>query len=409
MPSLVWIGLFLTAIAYAFLQAAWQGDATVLGACVQALFDATKLSVELAIGLIGLLALWLGLFKIAEAAGIVDGLARLLSPAFRRFFPEIPAGHPAIGSMCLNLAANILGMDNAATPAGLKAMRDLQTLNPSPSTASNAQIMFMVLNASSVTLLPVTIFLYRAQLGASDPTSVFVPILLATTASTLTGLLLVAWMQRISLLNTGALLTLGICLAVVATLGFSIFSLPQALRGPVSGAIGNGVLLAVIAGFLVQGWRKGVAVYETFIIGAKEGFHTAIGILPYLVAMLAAIGVLRASGLLEGCIALIGAGLTALGVDTAFLPALPVALLKPFSGSGARALMIDVMKTTGADSFPSLVAAVIQGSTETTFYVLAVYGGAAGLTRMRHALPCALLADVAGAVAAIAISYIFFH
>ncbi|MBN8532325.1 MAG: hypothetical protein J0L97_10780 [Alphaproteobacteria bacterium] len=408
MPGAVWAGLFLTAVAFAFLRAAWLGDASVLSACVQALFDAARLSVELAIGLVGLLALWLGLFKIAEAAGIVDALARLLSPAFRRFFPGIPEGHPAIGSMCLNLAANVLGMDNAATPAGLKAMRDLQTLNPSADTASNAQILFMVLNASSVTLLPVTVFLYRAQLGASDPTSVFVPILLATTASTLTGLLLVAWMQRLPLLTAGPLMTLSACLASVAALGLGILSLPHELRGTASGAIGNGVLLLVICGFLVQGWRKGVALYDTFITGAKDGFHTAIGILPYLVAMLAAVGLLRASGLLEACISGLGIALNAVGIDTAFLPALPVALLKPFSGSGARALMIDVMKTTGADSFPSLVAAVIQGSTETTFYVLAVYGGAAGLTRMRHALPCALLADVAGAVAAILLCYAFF-
>jgi len=358
--------------------------------------------------LFGTLTLWLGFLRIAEAAGIVDRLARLLGPLFRRLMPEVPPGHPALGLITLNFAANALGLDNAATPIGLKAMRELQTLNPSATTASNAQILFLVLNASSLTLLPVTIFMYRAQLGATDPTTVFLPILLATSASTLVGLLSVAVMQRLKLwdpvvlayLLPGALL-LGGFMALLATLS-------AAALASLSSLLGNLTLFGLIVAFLLVGAIRRVKVYECFVEGAKEGFDVAKNLLPYLVAMLCAVGVLRASGALdlaqEGIRWLVGWT----GWDTRFVDALPTALVKPFSGSAARAMLIETMKTHGVDSFPALVAAVIQGSTETTFYVLAVYFGAVGIQRARHAVGCALLAEFAGVLAAIGVGYWFF-
>jgi spore maturation protein SpmA len=358
--------------------------------------------------LFGTLTLWLGFLRIAEAAGVVDRLARLLGPLFRRLMPEVPAGHPALGLITLNFAANALGLDNAATPIGLKAMRELQTLNPSTTTASNAQILFLVLNASSLTLLPVTIFMDRAQQGAADPTLVFLPILLATSASTAVGLLSVAFMQRLRLwdpvvlayLLPGALL-LGGFMALLATLS-------SAALAALSSLLGNLVLFGLIIGFLLVGALRRVKVYECFVEGAREGFDVAKNLLPYLVAMLCAVGVLRASGALDLALEGIRWMVARTGWDTRFVDALPTALVKPFSGSAARAMLIETMQSQGVDSFAAKVAATIQGSTETTFYVLAVYFGAVGIQRARHAVGCALLAELAGVVAAIAVGYWFF-
>jgi spore maturation protein SpmA len=404
----LWLGFFLTAAVAALGRWLIGGDATVFAAVVESLFAMAKLSVEVMVLLFGTLTLWLGFLRIAEAAGIVDRLARLLGPLFRRLMPEVPAGHPALGLITLNFAANALGLDNAATPIGLKAMRELQTLNPSPTTASNAQILFLVLNASSLTLLPVTIFMYRAQLGAADPTMVFLPILLATSASTLVGLLSVAFMQRLKLwdpvvlayLLPGALL-LGGFMALLATLS-------AAALASLSSLLGNLTLFGLIVAFLLVGAIRRVKVYECFVEGAKEGFDVAKNLLPYLVAMLCAVGVLRASGALDLALEGIRWLVSLTGWDTRFVDALPTALVKPFSGSAARAMLIETMKTHGVDSFPALVAAVIQGSTETTFYVLAVYFGAVGIQRARHAVGCALLAELAGVLAAIGVGYWFF-
>ena len=404
----LWLAFFLTAAVAAFARWLVGGDPAVFAAVVEALFAMARLSVEVMVLLFGTLTLWLGFLRIAEAAGLVAALARALGPLFARLMPGVPAGHPALGLITMNFAANALGLDNAATPIGLKAMRELQSLNPSATTASNAQILFLVLNASSLTLLPVTIFMYRAQQGAADPTMVFFPILLATSASTLVGLLSVAIVQRLRLwdpvvlayLLPGALL-LGGFMALLA-------SLSTAAIAALSSLLGNLVLFSIIVVFLVAGAVQRVKVYEAFVEGAKEGFDIARNLLPYLVAMLCAVGVLRASGALDvvlgGLRWLVSAG----GWDTRFVDALPTALVKPFSGSAARAMLIETMKSQGVDSFPALAAAVIQGSTETTFYVLAVYFGAVGIQRARHAVACALLAELAGVVAAIAVCYWFF-
>ncbi|MBB3180247.1 nucleoside recognition domain-containing protein [Variovorax sp. Sphag1AA] len=404
----LWLGFFLTAAVAALGRWLIGGDAAVFAALVESLFAMARLSVEVMVLLFGTLTLWLGFLRIAEAAGIVDLLARLLGPLFRRLMPEVPAGHPALGLITLNFAANALGLDNAATPIGLKAMRELQTLNPSSTTASNAQILFLVLNASSLTLLPVTIFMYRAQQGAADPTLVFLPILLATSASTLVGLLSVAFMQRLRLwdpvvlayLLPGALL-LGAFMALLATLS-------SAALASLSSLLGNLTLFGLIVIFLLAGALRRVKVYESFVEGAKEGFDVAKNLLPYLVAMLCAIGALRASGALDMALEGIRWLVARTGWDTRFVDALPTALVKPFSGSAARAMLIETMKSQGVDSFAARVAAIIQGSTETTFYVLAVYFGAVGIQRARHAVGCALLAELAGVVAAIAVGYWFF-
>lgn len=377
----LWLGFFLVAAASALARWLIGGDATVFAAMVESLFAMAKLAVEVMVLLFGTLTLWLGFLRIAEKAGLVERLAVLLGPLFRRLMPEVPPGHPAIGLITLNFAANGLGLDNAATPIGLKAMKALQELNPSSSTASNAQILFLVLNASSLTLLPVTIFMYRAQQGAADPTLVFLPILLATSASTLAGLLSVALMQRLRLwdpvvlayLIPGALLLAGF-MAVLGTL--SATALAQ-----LSSLLGNLTLFSLIVLFLIVGALKKVPVYESFVEGAKEGFDVAKNLLPYLVAMLCAVGVLRASGALEVVLGGIRWAVEGLGWDSRFVEALPTALVKPFSGSAARAMLLETMQTHGVDSFPALVAATVQGSTETTFYVLAVYFGSVGLQR----------------------------
>ncbi|MBG6632495.1 hypothetical protein I5G22_02495 [Pseudomonas aeruginosa] len=404
----LWLGFFLVAAASALARWLIGGDATVFAAMVESLFAMAKLAVEVMVLLFGTLTLWLGFLRIAEKAGLVERLAVLLGPLFRRLMPEVPPGHPAIGLITLNFAANGLGLDNAATPIGLKAMKALQELNPSSTTASNAQILFLVLNASSLTLLPVTIFMYRAQQGAADPTLVFLPILLATSASTLAGLLSVALMQRLRLwdpvvlayLIPGALLLAGF-MAVLGTL--SATALAQ-----LSSLLGNLTLFSLIVLFLIVGALKKVPVYESFVEGAKEGFDVARNLLPYLVAMLCAVGVLRASGALEVVLGGIRWAVEGLGWDSRFVEALPTALVKPFSGSAARAMLLETMQTHGVDSFPALVAATVQGSTETTFYVLAVYFGSGGLQRARHAVGCALTADLAGVLASIAVCDWFF-
>jgi len=404
----LWLGFFIVAAVTALSRWLLGGEATVFAAMVESLFAMAKLSVEVMVLLFGTLTLWLGFLRIAEKAGLVEKLAVLLGPLFRRLMPEVPAGHPAIGLITLNFAANGLGLDNAATPIGLKAMKALQELNPSSTTASNAQILFLVLNASSLTLLPVTIFMYRAQQGAVDPTLVFLPILLATSASTLVGLLSVAVMQRLRLWDPVVLaylipgaLALGAFMALLA--GLSATALAQ-----LSSLLGNLTLFGIIMLFLVVGWLKKVPVYETFVEGAKEGFDVAKSLLPYLVAMLCAVGVLRASGALEMALDGIRWVVEGVGWDTRFVDALPTALVKPFSGSAARAMLLETMQSHGVDSFPALVAATVQGSTETTFYVLAVYFGAVGIQRARHAVGCALLADLAGVLASIGVCYWFF-
>ncbi len=404
----LWLGFFVVAAVAAFGRWLIGGDPTVFAALVESLFAMARLAVEVMVLLFGTLTLWLGFLRIAEAAGLVSALARALGPLFKRLMPEVPAGHPALGLITMNFAANALGLDNAATPIGLKAMRELQSLNPSSTTASNAQILFLVLNASSLTLLPVTIFMYRAQQGAADPAMVFLPILLATSASTLVGLLSVAVVQRLRLwepvvlayLLPGALL-LGGFMALLATLSVAAIA-------SLSSLLGNMVLFGIILVFLVAGALKRVKVYECFIEGAKEGFDIAKNLLPYLVAMLCAVGVLRASGALDAVLGAIRWLVNMGGWDARFVDALPTALVKPFSGSAARAMLIETMKSQGVDSFPALLAATIQGSTETTFYVLAVYFGAVGIQRARHAVACALLAELAGVVAAIAVCYWFF-
>lgn len=403
----LWLSFFIVA-SIAGLVRWWGGDPDVWAAMVESLFSMAKLSVDVMLLLFGTLTLWLGFLKIAEKAGLVDILAKLLGPLFAKLMPEVPRGHPALGLITLNFAANGLGLDNAATPIGLKAMRSLQELNPSQSSASNAQILFLVLNASSLTLLPVTIFMYRAQQGAADPTLVFLPILLATSASSLVGLLSVAFMQRLRVWHpvvlaylVPAALLLGGFMALLATLSATALA-------SLSSLLGNLTLFSIIMSFMLLGVVRKVPVYETFVEGAKEGFSVARELLPYLIAMLCAVGVLRASGALEFGLDGIRWLVEWLQWDSRFVDALPTALVKPFSGSAARAMLIETMQSQGVDSFAALVAATIQGSTETTFYVLAVYFGAVGIKRARHAVGCALLAELAGVVAAIGVCYWFF-
>ncbi|WP_266170355.1 nucleoside recognition domain-containing protein [Dyella subtropica] len=408
MLNRLWFGFFLTAAIAALARWLVGDDAGVFAAIVASLFDMAELSVKVMVLLFGTLTLWLGFLRIAEQAGVVDGLARLFGPLFERLMPGVPRGHPAIGLITLNFTANALGLDNAATPIGLRAMRELQTLNASQDTASNAQILFLVLNASSLTLLPVTVFMYRAQAGAHDPTLVFLPILLAHFAANLTGLLSVAVMQRLRLWDPVVLVWLGGGgLLLSAFLAF-LFSLSAVALASLSSLLGNLVLFGVIVAFLCVGMWKRIPLFESFIDGAKQGFDVAKDLLPYLIAMLCAVGVLRASGALG--YALDGVRWLAqhAGLDTRFVDALPTALVKPLSGSAARAMLIETMNHSGVDSFPALLAATIQGSTETTFYVIAVYFGAVGIRRVRHAVGCALLADLAGVLASIAVCYWFF-
>lgn len=405
----LWFAFFALSFFSACYQWLINGQSEVFSALIQSTFEMAGLSVEIAIGLIGVLALWLGFFKIAERAGMIKFLSRALEPLFLKLMPDVPRGHPSHGSITMNIAANILGLDNAATPMGLKAMQDLQTLNPDKSTASNAQILFLVLNTSSLTLLPVTIFMYRTQQGSSDPTAIFLPILMATCASTITGLLAVAYVQKINLFNKTIALYFSAFAIILAAIASIIASQPATDIAKTSSLLGNFILFSIIMLFLFAGWFKKVDVYDAFIEGAKQGFEIAIKLIPYLLAMLVAIGLLRSSGVLDGLLSLLDYFFTALGFNTDFIQALPTAFMKPLSGSGARAMMLETMNTYGVDSFAATVSAIMQGSTETTFYVLAVYFGSVGIKRVRHALGCALLADFVGITTAILAGYWFFH
>jgi spore maturation protein SpmA len=408
MLNALWVGFFLAAFLIASFKLVFLGDADIFAALVKALFDSSKTAFEIALGLTGVMALWLGVMKIGERAGMLDILTRWLAPLFRRLFPEVPPNHPALGAMTMNMGANMLGLDNAATPLGIKAMQELQTLNPSSDTASDAQILFLVINTASVTLLPVTIFTFRAQLGAADPTDVFVPLLITTYIGTLTGLFVTGFFQRLQLWNRVTLAYLGGATALVGGLVAYFSGLDAGEMTRQSTVLSNVLLFGIVVTFLLMAVRRRVNAYEAFVEGAKEGFHTAVTIIPYLVAMLVAIGVFRASGALDLLMGAIRGAVLALGYDARWVDALPTALMKPFSGSGARAMMIDTMQTHGADSFAGRLASIVQGSTETTFYVLAVYFGAVGIKRVRHAVACGLIADIAGILAAIGMAYLFF-
>lgn len=408
MLNIIWIAFFVIAFIVALFKLLFLGDTEIFTQLMQALFALSKTAFEIAIGLTGVLALWLGIMKIGERSGFVDLLTRGLTPLFSRLMPEVPRNHPALGAMVMNLSANALGLDNAATPLGIKAMQELQKLNPFKDTASNAQILFLVINTSSVTIFPVTIFVYRAQMGSLNPTDVFIPILIATYCSTIIGLVTVAMVQRINLLDRIVLLYLGGLTALVAGLLTYFSSLSQQQMLAQSALISNVVIFSLVIAFIVAAaWRR-INAYEAFIEGAKEGFSIAVMIIPYLVAMLVAIGVFRASGALDLLADAIRSLVITIGLDDRFVDGLPTALMKPFSGSGARAMMIDTMEVHGADSFAGRLASIVQGSTETTFYVLAVYFGAVGIKKVRHAVGCGLAADVAGITAAILVTYWFF-
>jgi spore maturation protein SpmA len=408
MLNWIWAAFFLVAFVAAIVQATAFGRPEIFRDVVGALFDSSKTGFEIALGLTGVMSLWLGLMRIGEKGGVVEAIARGVGPLFRRLFPGIPPGHPASGGIVMNLSANVLGLDNAATPLGLKAMRDLQTLNPTPDRATDDMIMFMVINASSVTVLPITIFTFRAQMGAADPTDVFVPILIATYCSTMCGLLVTAAVQRLNLWNRVVIGWLALLTAFVGGMVAYFARLDATEVGRQSALVANALLLGVIVLFLAAGARRRIPLYETFIEGAKEGFQVAIGIVPYLVAILVAVGALRASGALEALLGAIRSTVGGIGFDSRWVDALPTALIKPLSGSGARGLMVETMKTLGPDSFAGRLACIIQGSTETTFYVLAVYFGSVGVRKTRHALACALTAEVVGVIAAILVTYLFF-
>ncbi|MEZ4386292.1 MAG: nucleoside recognition domain-containing protein [Candidatus Krumholzibacteriia bacterium] len=408
MLNRLWTGFFFVAAAAALVQWLVVGDATVWQRLVASLFDMARVGFEIALGLTGVMALWLGIMRVGERGGAVGLLARAFSPLFRRLFPGVPAGHPAEGAIVMNMAANMLGLDNAATPLGLKAMQELQTLNPSEDTASDDQILFLVINTSAVTVLPVTIFTYRAQLGAADPTDIFLPVLIATFCSTLVGLLVTAAVQKLRLWQPVVLAYLGGLTAVIAGAVVYFSHLPQEAMEQQSALLANLLIFGVIIGFFGLAARRRVNLYEAFVDGAKDGFTTAVGIIPYLVAMLVAIGVLRESGALDLLLDGVRGAVGSAGLDTRWVDGLPTALMKPLSGSGARGMLIETMTTHGADSFAGRLASVVQGSTETTFYVLAVYFGAVKIRRTRHAVACGLAADAAGIVAAVLVSYLFF-
>ena len=405
----IWIAFFVVAFVIGLIQLVFLGNYDVFPAMMDSTFASSKTAFEISLGLTGVLSLWLGIMKIGEKGGVVNVLARLLSPVFCKLFPDIPKGHPVTGSIFMNIAANMLGLDNAATPLGLKAMEQLQDLNTKKDTATNPMIMFLVLNTSGLTLIPVSIMVYRAQMGAAQPTDIFVPILLATFFSTLAGIIVTSIYQRINLINRTMLLTLGGASLLVASViwGFSTMSKEQV--DLVSTSAANILLMTIIVGFILAGVRKKVNVYDAFIEGAKDGFQTAVRIIPYLVAILVGIGVFRASGAMDWLIGGVKWTVEAVGGNTDFVGALPTALMKPLSGSGARGMMVDAMTTYGADSFVGRLSCIFQGSTDTTFYVLAVYFGSVGVRYTRHAVACGLLADLAGIIAAIAICYLFFN
>lgn len=404
----IWIAFFLIAFVIATVRLVFMGDTEVFPAIMNSTFDTSKTAFEISLGLTGVLSLWLGIMKIGEKGGVINVVARVLSPVFTRLFPDIPKGHPVTGSIFMNVAANMLGLDNAATPLGLKAMEQLQELNPKKDTATNPMIMFLVLNTSGLTLIPVSIMVYRAQMGAAQPTDIFVPILLATFFSTLAGIVFTSLYQRINLINRTMLLTLGGMSAVVAAIIWGFAQMDKAQMNVVSNSVANILLMLIIVMFILAGMRKKVNVYDAFIEGAKDGFNTAVRIIPYLVAILVGIGVFRASGAMDMLVDGIKWTVAALGGNTDFVGALPTALMKPLSGSGARGMMVDAMTTYGADSFVGRLSCIFQGSTDTTFYILAVYFGSVGIRYTRHAVACGLLADLAGVIAAIAICYMFF-
>ena len=405
----IWIAFFLIAFVIATVRLVFMGDTEVFPAIMNSTFDTSKTAFEISLGLTGVLSLWLGIMKIGEKGGVINVVARVLSPVFTRLFPDIPKGHPVTGSIFMNVAANMLGLDNAATPLGLKAMEQLQELNPKKDTATNPMIMFLVLNTSGLTLIPVSIMVYRAQMGAAQPTDIFVPILLATFFSTLAGIVFTSLYQRINLINRTMLLTLGGMSAVVAAIIWGFAQMDKAQMNVVSTSVANILLMLIIVMFILAGMRKKVNVYDAFIEGAKDGFTTAVRIIPYLVAILVGIGVFRASGAMDMLVDGIKWTVAALGGNTDFVGALPTALMKPLSGSGARGMMVDAMTTYGADSFVGRLSCIFQGSTDTTFYILAVYFGSVGVRYTRHAVACGLLADLAGVIAAIAICYMFFE
>jgi spore maturation protein SpmA len=404
----IWVAFFIIAFVIALVKLVFLGDFEVFPAMMDSTFSSSKTAFEISLGLTGVLSLWLGIMKIGEKGGVVNVLARLLSPIFTKLFPDIPKGHPVTGSIFMNIAANMLGLDNAATPLGLKAMEQLQELNPKKDTATNPMIMFLVLNTSGLTLIPISILVYRAQMGAAQPTDVFIPILLATFFSTLAGIIITSFFQKINLLNRTILLTLGGAALVVAAVIWGFGQLDSVLMNTVSTSAANIMLMLIIIAFILAGIRKKVNVYDAFIEGAKDGFTTAVRIIPYLVAILVGIGVFRASGAMDMLIDGIGWCVEACGGNSDFVGALPTALMKPLSGSGARGMMVDAMTTYGADSFIGRLSCIFQGSTDTTFYILAVYFGSVGIVKTRHAVTCGLLADLAGIIAAIAIAYMFF-
>ena len=404
----IWIAFFLIAFLVALVKLVAFGDYDVFPAMMDSTFSSSKTAFEISLGLTGVLALWLGVMKIGEQGGVVRLLAKLLSPVFTRLFPDIPKGHPVTGSIFMNIAANMLGLDNAATPLGLKAMEQMQELNTKKDTASNSMIMFLVLNTSGLTLIPVSILVYRAQMGAAQPTDIFVPILLATFFSTLAGIIVTSLFQRINLLNRTILLTLGGACLLVAGVIWGFSQLSPDMMNRVSTTAANILLMTIITGFILAGMRKKVNVYDAFIEGAKDGFTTAVRIIPYLVAILVGIGVFRASGAMDMLIGGMRWCVELTGVNAQWVDAMPTALMKPLSGSGARGMMVDAMTTYGADSFVGRLSCVFQGSTDTTFYILAVYFGSVGIKYTRHAVTCGLLADLAGIIAAIAICFLFF-
>ena len=402
------IAFFLVAFVVALVRLIFMGDVEVFPTIMNSTFSSAKTAFEISLGLTGVLSLWLGIMRIGEKGEVVNVVARWLAPVFSKIFPDIPKGHPVTGTIFMNFAANMLGLDNAATPMGLKAMEQLQELNTKKDTATNPMIMFLVLNTSGLTLVPISVMVYRAQMGAAQPTDVFVPILLATFFSTIVGLIVTCLYQRINLFNRTLMLFLGALCTLVALIIWGFSAMPREQMDMVSSTFANVFLFSIITCFIIAGMRKKINVYDTFIEGAKEGFETAVRIIPYLVAILVAIGVFRASGAMDFLIDGIAWCVAALGGDTEFVGALPTALMKPLSGSGARGLMVDAMTTYGADSFVGRLACLFQGATDTTFYILAVYFGSVGIRKTRHAVTCGLLADLAGILSAIFICYLFF-
>lgn len=404
----IWIAFFLIALVVGLVRLIFFGDTEIFTKMVTSTFDNAKTGFEISLGLTGVLTLWLGLMKIGEQGGAIAMLAKVAKPFFRRLFPEVPPDHPAHGSIIMNFAANMLGLDNAATPLGLKAMQELQEINPQKDTATNAQIMFLVLNTSGLTIIPISIMVYRAQAGAANPTDIFLPLLLVTFINTLIGLIAVAIVQRINLFDRVILgYLLGLTALIAATIWY-FSGLPQEQVATISNLVANLTLFSVICSFVILGLVRRINVYEAFIEGAKEGFSVAVRIIPYLVAILVAIGVFRASGALDFLVSGIGRMFAAMGLDTSWVPGLPTAIMKPLSGSGARGMMLDAMKTYGADSFVGRLVSIFQGASDTTFYILALYFGSVGVKKTRHAVACGLIADFSGIIAAIFIAYLFF-